>query len=55
MPLQKITVEIETKPIPEEERGDLGAEISRAVQGVLLHTLASRDSLIAEVSRWEEK
>lgn len=55
MPLQKITVEISTEPIPEDERPDFAYEIARAVQVVLLDRLASRDALVAEVVRWEER
>ena len=55
MPQQKITIEIETEPIAEDERPDFAYEIARAVQVVLLDRLASRDALLAQVTSWEEK
>jgi hypothetical protein len=55
MPLQKLTVEIETQPISEDERPELASEIARAVQALLLPYLDSADALVARLTRWEEK
>lgn len=55
MPTQKITLEIETREIPEDERADLAQELLRAANAVLAPFLASRDSLAGDVSRWEQK
>ncbi len=55
MPIQKITVEIATQEVPEDERPELAVEIARAAQGVLLLYLTSRDSLLASVTQWAQK
>jgi len=55
MPVQKITVEIPTLEITEDERNEAAVEIARAVQGVLLAYLESRDALQAVVTQWVEQ
>lgn len=55
MPTQKITLEIETEAIAEEERAELSAELVRAANVVLSAKIANRDSLVGRVARWDEK
>lgn len=55
MALQKITLEIPTEPIAEEERSDLAVELVRAANAVLAAKIPNRDALQGSVSRWDEK
>ena len=55
MPLQKVTLEISTARIPEEDRADLAQELLRALNSLVGAYLRDRDGMHGEVVRWEEK